>query len=146
MRAWLLVLALLIPASVLAEPKFTPFYAKEPFYEGSGGAMEVVREVEFWSLGSPPRKFELLGYLKDKRHRTGIVGNIRMAGLQKAIAKAAKEHGGDAVILLSEAGEMVGAVSIGTATVNGGVAIGTGTSTTMFKHHSLYAVIRYPKP
>lgn len=131
----------LFASAAVAAPHFKRYYAKDPYFEGAGGEMEVVEGIEVWTNGTPPRRFELLGYLEDKRHETGLIGKIRMAGLLKAVAKAAKAEGADGVILVGQSGEIVG--SAGIATVNGGV--GTVSTAPIRKHRSRFAVFRYPE-
>ena len=140
-RSVAIVLLFLSVGSAIAAPHFKRYYAKDPFFEGTGGEMELVEGVEVWTNGTPPRRFELLGYLEDKRHETGLVGKIRMAGLLKAVAKAARANGGDAVILVGQSGEIV--ASSGIATVTGSAAV--ISSAPIRKHRSRFAVIRFPK-
>lgn len=93
-----------------AAADFTPYEGKNAIQEGDGGEKKTVDGVDFWSNGAPPRKFKLLGYITDKRHKTGLVGMVRMSGLESAIAKEARKAGGDAVILVSSDAETTGYV------------------------------------
>jgi hypothetical protein len=109
---------------------FLPFEGNNAVREGEGGTKKTVDGVDFWADGAPPRQFKLLGYITDRRHKTGLVGMVRMSGLESDIAEVAKKNGGDAVILVSSEAETVGTVgnSVGSAQ---GSANTTGNSTTM---------------
>jgi hypothetical protein len=53
--------------------------------------------MDMWTNGDPPRRFRILGIIDDERPG----GLIPMAELKHDIVKKAREHGGDAVILVS---------------------------------------------
>lgn len=74
-----------------------------------------------------------------------------MSGLQKDVAKLAKESGGDAVILVAANAETVGFVgrSQATATGSGNTAnaYGSSMSAGVQKQNTRFAVVRYlPEP
>jgi hypothetical protein len=60
--------------------------------------------IDFWENGEPDRKFQILGVVDDKRGE----GIISRSGKDSALAKIAKEHGGDAVVLASSSREFRG--------------------------------------
>lgn len=117
--------------------EFLPFEGKQTVYEGNGGTRRNVDGIDFWENGDPPRKFILLGYITDRRHRTGIWGAISMSNLESDVAKVAKQAGADAVILVSSDTETTG--STGYIPPNGGAA----TIRPVQKQNSKYAAIRY---
>ena len=142
------LLLALLAMPVFASPEFTRYYGRDAVIEGQGGEMKVVEGVEFWSNGAPPRRFELLGYLSDRRHASGMLGKIRLKGLEKDIAKAALQNGGEAVVLVSADQEIVGHVSTGNANAystgqNSARAWGTSTTAPVAKQNTRYAVIRF---
>jgi len=59
------ILGLLLVATGLlagcATVDFQPYEGKTSVYEGTGGSKLVVDGIEFWSNGSPPRKFQVIG-------------------------------------------------------------------------------------
>lgn len=153
-----LTLSLAVQAAALAQD-FLPYEGKNSVREGQGGTKKVVDGIDFWADGAPPRQFKLLGYIEDRRHKTGLVGMIRMSSLESNVAAVAKQNGGDAVILVSSEAETVGQVgnSYGTANANSTHYAGatttraSGTSTSMSaavqKQQSKYAVVKYlPDP
>ncbi|WP_162782207.1 hypothetical protein [Arenimonas caeni] len=142
----LLLSVLACPA--LAAPEFSRYYGKDAVQEGQGGEMKVVEGIEFWSNGAPPRRFEVIGYLSDRRHATGLIGAMRLKGLEKAIAKAARENGGDAVILVGAEREVVGFASSANANANStgpnsASAWGSSATVPVAKQNTRYAVIRF---
>jgi hypothetical protein len=142
-----------LPQALAAD--FVPFEGRNTWEEGNGGEKKVVDGIDFWLSGAPPRKFKLLGYINDKRHKTGLVGMVRMAGLESAVAKQAKDNGGDAVILIASEALTTGYVSNTNTTANAtastygnntyarGTSSGTTTTAAVQKQMSRYAVIKY---
>jgi hypothetical protein len=111
--------------------------------EGHGGTRKVVDGVDVWTNGDPPRKFQLLGIIDDQRPG----GIIPMAEMKHDIAKKAREHGGDAIIIISSSSQLAGyytATNVNTQ-FYGSSATSYGSSTTipMTRHISKYAVIKY---
>jgi len=153
------VLAAVVFTSSLAfAQEFLPWEGKNAIQEGDGGTKKVVDGVDFWADGAPPRAFKLLGYISDRRHKTGLIGMFRMSSLEGDVAKLAKENGGDAVILVGSEAETVGTVgsSYGNAqgnanTVGGNTTMhasgwSTGSSAAVQKQQSKYAVVKYVEP
>jgi len=102
----MLAVALAWPTAVVAQ-EFLPYEGKNAVKEGEGGTKKIIDGVDFWADGAPPRPFKLLGYISDRRHKTGLVGMIRMSSLESDVAELAKKNGGDAVILVAAEAETV---------------------------------------
>lgn len=79
-------------------------YRGEGVVDGKGGTIRVVEGIDFWENGEPDRKYRILGVIDDSRGE-GLISRI---GKDKAIAKVAQEHGGDAVILSDSSREFRG--------------------------------------
>lgn len=167
----LLGASLLLGCSIAAASDFVSYEAKDAIQEGTGGEKKNVDGVDFWSNGAPPRKFKIIGYITDARLKSGLIGMMRMSGLESSIAKEAKKAGGDAVILTNSEVETkfvsheTSTNSTGTAnttgnmnaTTSGNTTNGTfgattnavGHSTTssydlhVEKQHTKYAVVKY---
>lgn len=140
----LAVYVLLGFASVAASAQeFVAYEGKNAVREGDGGAKKTVEGVDFWSDGAPPRKFVLVGYVTDRRHKSGLIGMARMASLERDVAAIVKENGGDAAILVNSESETVGRIGNGLAQGNGSTASGFGASVGIQKHNSKFAVVRY---
>lgn len=90
---------LLLGGSLAHAADFVSYEGKDAIQEGYGGEKKTVGGVDFWSNGAPPRKFKIIGYITDSRVKSGLIGMMRMSGLDSSIAKEAKKAGGDAVIL-----------------------------------------------
>ncbi len=138
---------LLLGLASIAVPaqEFIGYEGKNAVREGDGGAKKTVEGVDFWSDGAPPRKFVLLGYVTDRRHKSGLIGIARMASLEKDVAAIVKENGGDAAILVNSESETVGRIDNGFAQSNGSTTSGFGASVGIQKHNSKFAVVRYVK-
>jgi hypothetical protein len=74
-------LALALVGSAAAQ-EFLPYEGKNAIPEGEGGTKKVVDGIDFWADGALPKPFKLLGYISDRRHKTGLIGAIRMSGLE----------------------------------------------------------------
>jgi hypothetical protein len=134
-----------------ASPEFLTYEGRDAVQEGQGGERKTVDGIDFWMRGDPPRRFQILGSLTDRRHQSGLIGMARMASLDSDIAKAAKGAGGDAVILEAEDSDVIGGSSYANTVVNGGGAAGgfhanaftVGGSHLIRKHDSRWLVVRY---
>lgn len=130
-------------AEALAQD-FTAFEGKG-LREGEGGAKKTVDGVDFWSDGSPPFKFKIIGVITDRRHKTGLIGKMRMSSLEPDVAQVAKEHGGDGVILVAAEAEGVGAIGMAQANSLGSnsTTFGFGGSAAVQKQNTKYYVVKY---
>ncbi|HEX4050587.1 MAG TPA: hypothetical protein VHY19_06910 [Steroidobacteraceae bacterium] len=163
--------AALLVCSITLASDFVSYEGNNTIQVGTGGEKHVVDGIDFWANGAPPRKFKLLGFINDSRHKSGLLGMVRMAGLEPHIAKEAREAGGDAVILTdaetvnhgfissTQANTVATANTSGNINMNtyGGNTVGTfgatttaasQTNSTTFGHaiqtqQSRYAVIKY---
>lgn len=130
-------------------------YSGSPVYVGQGGASKNVNGIDFWVLGTPPRKFRIIGYIEDSRKR----GLIEMATRDSNVAAKAKAAGGDGVIRTGDFQQYVATASTasanahttGNATLVGNTAqfnanttaSGTQVSVPIFWRNSQYLVIKY---
>jgi hypothetical protein len=146
-----LISALSASTPSASAPEFLSYEGKNAVHQGEGGEKKTVDGIDFWSNGAPPRRFKVLGSLTDRRHKTGLVGMVRMSGLDSDIAKAAKSAGGDGVILESEGDETVGVAGSSFTNVDGGGGYAgfhahgstSGFANAIKKHDSRYIVVKY---
>jgi hypothetical protein len=101
----------IVAAAVLlggcSSTKFTEYHGSDVF-QGAGGEERSVDGIVFWQNGYPDRKYKILGVIEESRkHRLPLGRFSRIFsdggdsdGREAAIAKAAHEHGGDAVIFV----------------------------------------------
>jgi hypothetical protein len=118
---------------------------------GQGGASKTINGVDIWLIGAPPRKFQIIGYIEDSRPGRGIA----MAQRNSTLATLAKQHGGDGVLIQSDAAQYMGSITTGNAftTANGsfygngfsGSALTTGTavSAPIIRREGRFFVIKY---
>lgn len=121
------------PAFAQAKIDFAEYEGPAQIVEGTGGTKITKNDIDYWLTGTPPRRYQIIGYVQDKRDETWDGGH---AIGSPGIAKRVKRAGGDAVIIQSqdEAGK---AGSAGTGWLGGFFAGGgSKTITTML-------VIRY---
>jgi hypothetical protein len=141
-RLFLLFVAVVVCAGCTSTD-FQAWEGRNSVVEGQGGTKKVVDGVEVWTNGDPPRRFRIIGIIDDERPG----GIIPMAELKHDIAKKAREHGGDAVIVISSSSQLAGYYSAGTvnAQVYGGSATSFGSATTIpiTRRTSKFAVIKY---
>jgi hypothetical protein len=78
--------------------------------QGAGGTARDVDGIDFWEKGEPDRKYKVLGVISQSRRRRVPLGRLSRIlsdpgdsdDRDSAIAKAARKHGGDAVIFVSK--------------------------------------------
>ena len=118
-------------------------YSGSGIYEGKGGASKNVNGVDIWLVGTPPRKFRIIGYITDSRPG----GAIPMARRDADLAAEAKKNGGDGILLKAEQTDFLGTYSTGNATAitsgNVTTAVGSGVSVPIIRREGQYFVIKY---
>lgn len=126
----------IIAASVLigcshANTQFKPYEAKHNEFEGKGGTKTVVKGMDFWENGEPPRKFTVLGIIEDQRSS----GSRSMGALREDVATLARESGGEAVVELGSQSQISSYYSMPS---------GSSTVTVPIRRNSAkFAVIKY---
>jgi hypothetical protein len=122
---------------------FQAWEGRNSVIEGQGGTRKVVDGLDVWTNGDPPRRFRILGIIDDERPG----GIIPMARLKHDIAEKARQHGGDAVIIISSSSQLAGYYSAGAVNTQfygrSATSFGTGTTVPITRRSSKYAVIKY---
>jgi hypothetical protein len=122
---------------------------------GHGGASKNVDGIDLWVVGTPPRKFRIIGYIEDSRPG----GPIPMAARNPQLAALVRQRGGDGLLLNSDTTQVMGSFSTasatatgwGSATTFGGVtnfngganAFGTGMAVPILRREGRFYVIKY---
>src|SRR3546814_11755076 len=89
------VAALTIIASpALARQDFAAYEGRAAIPEGVGGAKVSTHGIDYWTNGTPPRRFQLLGFIPATRPASALVPDILGS---KGVAKAPPHQGGAAV-------------------------------------------------
>lgn len=132
-REMIAALALIAIASPVSAKSVFYAYDGPPMVQtGSGGTKVANKGIEFWTQGSPPREYIILGTIVDDR----MIGDGDAIGSSK-IASIAKKAGGHAVLLMGQADQ------------NGGVFAGGSPGFTYAApinyRNSTFTVIKYTK-
>lgn len=90
------MLAFLTPAPAQAGSEYSAYQGPDAIRTGTGGSSVSSNGIDYWTHGTPPRKYKIIGYLTDRRRVRALMRKV--AG-SPSIAKQAMEHGGDAVII-----------------------------------------------
>ena len=131
LRKWVIILALLA-SPAWAGSRLSTYEGPDAVQTGTGGAKITKDGVDFWTDGTPPRKYQILGFLTDTRQDKLLSGHaVGSSGL----AKRVREAGGDALIVMGQDERNSGIVG----GINGGFAWGRS----VHKITTKFAVIRY---
>ena len=72
--------------------------------QGTGGTVRQVNGTDIWENGTPNRRYTILGVTKQSRPRR----QRRDERFDRELVKLARDHGGDALIIVSEDEERAG--------------------------------------
>jgi hypothetical protein len=64
--------------------------------QGQGGTVRIVEGIEIWENGTPDRRYSILGVSDQQRKGSSD------KKYDKELSKIAQEHGGNAVVIVSE--------------------------------------------
>jgi len=139
-RAAIVALAL-IATPALAGVEYQPYEGREPIIiEGQGGSRVTKHEIDYWTLGTPPRKYQVIGIITDVRKSGKLRGKTIGS---ETIAKRAKEAGGDAVIVYDRNAQQTGSVATGNASAYGNNVYGNAFSFPIVENTTRLLVIKY---
>jgi hypothetical protein len=143
MRALALIVAVaaIWSSAILAKARYVAYDGLDSISEGRGGTKIVAHDVDFWTTGQPPRRFQVLGILTDKRCNSCSFSGEAVGS--RSIAKQVKEVGGDAVIILDQNSRITGYVHGGQANVNGNTAYGSGWTAPVEEATTRMVVVKY---
>src|SRR5271157_256418 len=118
-------------------------YTGPEIYQGTGGAAKNVDGIDIWLVGTPLRKFKIIGYITDSRPG----GAIPMAMRNSDLATVAKKNGGDGILIKGDQANFLGTYSTGNAMAfsNGNLTTATGSSVSVpiIRREGQYFVIKY---
>ena len=123
------LLALIVVVAPAVAEDFGPYEGRDAVVEGTGGTRVQANGVDFWTYGTPPRAYRILGIITDKRPAQGFGSNPTKS---RALAKRVKDAGGDAAIFVSEETRATGAFNLG-----------NGLSTMVEDRSTRLLVVRY---
>ena len=139
---FLFVTALWISAFVSCahvQQQYAAYEGDTNVFKGRGGTKITSDGVDFWTTGSPPRNYQVLGILTDQRRDQRFAAS----SFSYDVASEAKRVGGDAVLILDEAKEFVGTYSTGSATASGRSAFGSSMGVAIQDKVTRLLVIKY---
>lgn len=102
-------------------------YRGSGVYQGSSGAVKSVDGIDIWTEGEPDRPYRIIGTLHVARTQ-GTVQNF-LSSAESALVNAAKEHGGDAIVMHTRDRE-----AAGISTETGAVLYTTRTRVYLIKY------------
>ncbi|TKD50553.1 hypothetical protein [Sphingomonas baiyangensis] len=142
MRRLLLAAALAVafPATAHAKIVFAAYEGPDAMQTGPGGTKVDMRGIELWMTGGPPRRFQIIGFITDSRKDRLLDGDALDS---PAIAKKAREVGGEALILNTQSERQVGTAMGGNLWSNGTSTFGSGNSVAVNRKTTQFIVIRY---
>ena len=123
-----------------AKQEFAAYEGRDALRTGQGGTRVTKNGIDYWTSGTPPRKFEILGIITDKRKNGLLDGSVVGS---KSVAKFAKKVGGNAVIIGPASSQVLGYGGTGSATSIGGTTIMSGHARAITRTTTQIVVIRY---
>lgn len=110
----LIIAALVLSASSVAPAKqeYAAYEGRDAIQVGNGGTKITKNGIDFWTTGSPPHRYQVLGILTDARKNRRFDGNVIGS---ESVAKKAIAAGGDAVIVAGADTKAAGFVTSGNA-------------------------------
>lgn len=134
------IAAALAAHPLAAKTRYESYEARNSVVEGQGGSRTTKDGIDFWTTGDPPRRYQIIGIIRDNRGTGALHGNaIGSSG----VAKKVREVGGDAVILLNQNSSVKGIWSQGQASAYGNQAYGSGISIPIEERVTTFAVVKY---
>lgn len=95
-----LAASLLVATPALARNEFAPFEGPNAERVGEGGTKQTKNGIDYWTSGTPPRRYRILGILTDQRY---LGWGPRILD-SKSVAKEIREAGGNAAIVIAGTG------------------------------------------
>ncbi len=141
MKRGLLVALLLasVPASAL-HIRYQAYEGPVQPIQGAGGTKIVVDGVDYWTTGTPPRAYIVIGIIDDRR-RTGLITKDAIGS--RAIAAKVREVGGDAAVVMDQHDNVTGFVGGTQVFGSGSYAFATHSSLAVTEALTRFAVVKY---
>jgi hypothetical protein len=139
-RAAILIALILASTSALAGVEYQAYEGKEPIMDGQGGTRVSKHDIDYWTMGTPPRKFQIIGLITDVRKSGKLSGKTIGS---ETIAKKVKAAGGDAVIVYDASTQQAGVYSSGSAYATGNNVFGSGFSVPIVENTTRLLVVKY---
>ena len=139
----ILAAACVVASCAHVHQQFAAYEGPNAERSGLGGTKITSDGIDFWTTGTPPRRFRVLGILTDTRRNQQFAA----ASFDSDVAAKVRAVGGDAVVYLSEDKEYVGTYNVGqaSATTYGNTthAYGSGVGVAISNKTTQLEVIKY---
>jgi len=138
----LTILALLAAVSgpASAGKKFMAYEGRDAIHDGVGGTKVTTDGIDFWTTGTPPHRFQVLGIIDDKRG-SGLVAGKAVGA--HSIAKMIRDAGGNAALVSDQSRAVTGFLYESDATLYGNTASGSGSAQAVEKVSTRFVVVKY---
>ena len=92
-----LVFLCFVSTSASAGQRFFPYEDGGKVQTGTGGAKTTKNGIDYWTEGTPPIRYKIIGIMEDKRENGAFLPDVVGS---KGVAKLTLKSGGDAVIVM----------------------------------------------
>lgn len=128
-------------ANAGAKIDFATYEGRSIIEKGEGGSRVTRNGIDYWTNGRPPRCYQVIGYVNDRRNEQWDGGH---AVGSPRIAHLTKQAGGDAVILVNQNDVTAGSSGFGTISSYGwGGLFGSMFTVGGTKTMTAFVVVRY---
>jgi hypothetical protein len=103
-----LILVTMTGCALYNHTEFTEYRGPSEF-QGHGGTVRTVDGIDIWQTGTPNRKYKVLGVIDQSHYDNhSLISRIASTTTDSELVKAAKAHGGDAIIILGSSSAITG--------------------------------------
>ena len=111
-RDWKFRIFVILSLATLAAPasagkRFMAYEGRDAIQDGVGGTKVTTDGIDFWTTGTPPHRFQVIGIIDDKRGGGWMAGKAIGA---HSIAKMIRDAGGNAALVLDQSSAVTGFV------------------------------------
>lgn len=137
----LIAIALALSATTAyAKQEYAAYEGLDAIQQGRGGSKITKNGIDYWTNGTPPRRFQVLGFLTDARKDRAFDGNVVGS---KSVAEKALKAGGDAVVFLGADTRAAGVVGTANVYGQGNMAFGNSFGRVVNRTTTQMLVIKY---
>lgn len=104
------LVAVALPTATSAKQTYAAYEGTDSIRTGTGGTKITKNGIDYWTSGTPPRRYQVLGLLIDARKDRVTDGNVLGS---KSVAEKTIAAGGDAVLIGSADARMNGVAGNG---------------------------------
>jgi len=139
-RIFVILFLATLAAPASAGKRFMAYEGRDAIQDGVGGTKVTTDGIDFWTTGTPPHRFQVIGIIDDKRGGGWMAGKAIGA---HSIAKMIRDAGGNAALVLDQSSAVTGFVHGGQATAYGNTAYGSGWTAAVEKISTRFVVVKY---